>query len=341
MYSGLRAIDPFLVPTWRHDYVSKLISQRPIQRCRSNDDPWVKEYRTFLLNRQKSEDVHERKWLKDNPHLFYAVKLFESAEEFYELPFILESRIISGDTYENIAAKLKISPETVDWYERLFFNVRDFMGSRDWVFRNVLLPSSDRLRAVRAIREAEEAIAAMHSGKSAPAPNIVSPFLDPSIKFFAYYGGPVMCDLVLTGFDGTDMGNVTDASKFLEDQFKNVMRIRGLQLARVMPLNRYNAIEFTKLNVALQQVAADTQGRGGSKAAKDLEDRLRDIIPMACLTIGMDPLALSEKSSFIDEANSGGVELDATELVAAGAGKVDLPDLKKFASVYTDRAKEA
>lgn len=346
MYQALRAIDPFLTPDWRHQYVLSMVQSRPVQRCRSTDDEFVRLYRLLTLNRRKSATNFDQKWLFDNPHLYYAVKIYEAAGRDYEVPFMLESRLLSGDSYDSIAQKMKTSTETVVWYEKLFFNVRDYMSNTDWVFRNTLLPAADRFRAAQAIRDAENELMARNGidTTKTPPPEIVAAQLDPSVKFFSYIGGPKVCDLLLTGFESGSIGvPVQDISKLIEKQYQQVIQVRGLQLARALPLNRYNATEFLKLSTAMQQIINDKQktdeGNKGSKT-KEFEERLRDIIPMACLTIGMTPHTAGEEPSFIDGTISSGVELDTTELMTTGLTKSDIPDFGKFSTVYADRSKD-
>lgn len=345
MYQSLRAIDPFLTPDWRHAYVQSLTEKSPVQRCRSTDDKFVRLYRLFTLNRRKYAQNFERKWLSDNPHLYYAIKIFEATENQYEVPFMLEARLLSGEGYDAIARKMKTSTETVIWYEKLFFNVRDHMANTDWIFRNALLPAADKFRAARAIRDAELDLLTRNGVDVAktPPPDIVAAHLDPSVKFLSYLGGPKICDLVLTGFDSDSVGvPVEDVSRLIEQQYQRIIQVRGLQLARAMPLNRYNATEFLKLSTAMQQIINDknrTEDGTKSGKAKELEERLRDIIPMACLTIGMTPSTSDTEASFIDGTISGGVELDTTEMMTTGLDKSDLPDFTGFSTVYADRSK--
>jgi hypothetical protein len=50
----------------------------------------------------------------------------------------VQARLLSGQTEDEIAARSGLTPDTVRWFEALFFRVRDRLHARDWVAAQVL-----------------------------------------------------------------------------------------------------------------------------------------------------------------------------------------------------------
>jgi hypothetical protein len=50
----------------------------------------------------------------------------------------VEARIVAGQSDEQIAALCSLSPETVQWYEALFWRIRDRLSARDWIAARVI-----------------------------------------------------------------------------------------------------------------------------------------------------------------------------------------------------------
>jgi hypothetical protein len=337
--SSLQAIDPFLTPDWRRLRAVQLAETRPLLRCRTCDDDWIRTYRTFLLHRQRNPDSYVSRYRQDNPHLLFASMLHEAKDEDYELLFIIETRLLSGESIDDIAMKLKTSPETVRYFERLFFNVRPYLKSQDWVFRNVLLRAIDAARADKAIREAENDAFSV-ARKSRTVQPIISPFLDPSIKFFSYLGGPAVCDVMLAGLAAdSPVVSKADIASFLEEQFRITIKSRGLQLAKLMPLNVYNATEFLKLSVLLQDVVKDNGGSGNKATTAELQAQMQEMVSISALSVGLehDEINMAD-ANLVDLADRGGVELDAEELATNGETGAGFSNLDDYNSVFEQRA---
>lgn len=337
----MRDIDPFLTPNWRHQYANSLVDASPPQRSPVSAGPEIREYRAFLLSRKNNTKVAQ--WLTRNPYLCYAVQLYECREENYEIPFMLECRILSGEPYEEIAKKLKTSTEVVTWYSSLFFDVQPYLGSSDWIFHQVLLPAADKSQAARLMRQASANIAATEAGsRAALVPDIISPFYDPSIKFFSYLGGPKVCDLMLTGITGSAKpANMNQVVKFVEKQYRMTLQSRSLQIARSLPLNRYTAVDFMKIAAMVQDISKPGPTTTASKATTQLQSVIGEMVSLASLAVGDTGIPV-ESPNIVDRTDRSRVELDSTELVNANTISMDvLNEIEQFDSVFARRSIEA
>ena len=270
-YADMRLADPFLSPAWRHNRVVKMLGSAPPERCRRADDQWVRGYRTFLHGWRQSES-QRNSLFENNPGLYFAYLLYERLSHNPDLNLLVEARLLAGQSYKEIAHMCKTIPETIEWYERLYFNVSDFLEHHDWIFRQVLLPAADRdvLQTIEV--ETDEPISpstpiteAMIAKKLTPPP-IAEPHFDMSLKFFSYYGGPHVCDVMISGF--TRLGHVSsleDVPDFFNKQFATQIARRSAQAVGKFQINKYNVMELFSIHGKLMEVqkanAGDTDSR--------------------------------------------------------------------------------
>jgi len=338
----LRDINPFLTPDWRHEYAAKLADANPPRRSPKAAGKEVQEYRALLLS-YKSQSEADTQWLARNPYLYFAVDMHRRRETDYEVPFMLECRILSGEDYASIAKKMKIAPETVTWYSSLFFDVQPYLESTDWIFHQVLMPATDKMLGARLMRQASVNIAATEAGaKGNWFPDIVAPFYDPSVKFFSYLGGPAVCDMMLTGISGRSKPNtLRKIANFMERQYRITLRTRSMQLARTIPVNRYTALEFMKIGTMVQELSKGGPTPPASKTAKQLQSIIGDMVSLASLSVGDSGIS-ADSPDIVDRTDRGRVELDSAELVNANRlGQDVLDELDQFDSVYDRRRLEA
>ena len=77
--------------------------------------------------------------------LFYAYDLHQD-NDASDIRFVVEARILARQDDATIAGKIGTLAETIAWYERLFFCVRDRLNVSDFIHRHNL--ASQRIRAV-------------------------------------------------------------------------------------------------------------------------------------------------------------------------------------------------
>jgi hypothetical protein len=76
----------------------------------------------------------------DCPALYHAYEVYQRPVDDYARN-ALEARILARQSDERIASCLRLAmPESIDWYEKLFFNVRDSLDSVDYISKQVIGP---------------------------------------------------------------------------------------------------------------------------------------------------------------------------------------------------------
>jgi hypothetical protein len=246
-FNASRLSDPFLTPDWRHARVVEILSKYPIPRCSAFDDQYIRIYRQFKI-KKRNEDVSSSRLAADDRNLFFADKIYETKSQNSSLAMILEAKLLAAVPNAEIAKSLKTTKGTVDWYARLFFDVSDFLGNKDWIVSQVLLPCAGKSLFSDVDDVGDPAPA---EGK-AKTPRIVTPFLDWSLKLFSYFGGPKVCDALISGFEAPQHVQSSDGMiSFFHSVFMRQLAQRSAQAVQSFDVNRYNVMELLSLNTSV------------------------------------------------------------------------------------------
>ena len=242
--------DPFLRPDWRFERVLEMTGQVPLPgRTTRRDDDTVREVRSFMLKWNNGSEAERRELRYRNPGFYYAFEVYRKAPKEPELQQVIEARLLTGQPCNDIAFATKTKSNAVEWYEAVFFNVSDKLVHDDWIFKHVLLPASDRLAVELAEAKDDDAKRALFS-----AP-IIRPHLDFTLKFFAYFGGLVLCNFMMTGFrKGVVCHTQDEIGQWLDHHWEHQMRRRSAQAAGVFDVNRYNVMELFQAHSKIIEV---------------------------------------------------------------------------------------
>lgn len=309
IYNDVRLADPFLKPYWRHERVVRMLHVAPPERCKHYDDRWVQGYRQFLFTWRRGES-HREQLRYDNPGLFYAYSLYDRMPLEPDIALMIEARLLAGISAESIAEDCKTMPETIRWYERLFFNVSDFLSHHDWMMKNVLLPAADRF----APAELED-----DDGKAKPSYAIVRPHLDMTLKFFAYFGGPLICDVLISGFRRNRyVRKVEDISDYFNNQFMLQLQRRSTQTIGQFEINKYNVMELFATHTKLIELTRSNKSQ--EVRHTEFEQNVNAMLTEFPWNVGGASKQLYRDSA-IGKYDDSAVELDSEEVILTGAGK--------------------
>ena len=116
---------------------------------------------------------------------------------------------------------------------------------------------------------------------------VVQPFLDATLKFFAYFGGKHMVDFMLTGFRaGKPLNSPEDLETWLSSQSHLSVRRRSAQAAMVFDVTKYNVMEL--LATHNQIAALDKQGDDSSKNQTPFERNIESMMLSIPWCVGND-----------------------------------------------------
>jgi hypothetical protein len=140
------------------------------------------------------------------------LRLYEQPDR-EKLRWAIEARILARQTNDEIAQCCGCTPETIETYEALFFNVRSRLDFPDFITTNVVDVS--------------------------PVGDSQCPSVGSLWKLFAYLGGPHVLNFAMSGFQETGAGNgALDVSACLKDLGMNVLALKAAVAALTVPVDK-------------------------------------------------------------------------------------------------------
>jgi hypothetical protein len=235
--------DPRRQPTWRYERVQKLITDRkPVHAQR--DDKYIRKLRKMYIERNNysASDIAEydsRAYLAAKyKELWLADRIFSSGRSD-RTRFGVEAMLLARMSDEAIAEQSGVTPETVSVYEKLFFNVRDRLDNKNYIASEVL----------------GNAFMAGLSNKS----------MELTAKYFGYFGGPLILELILDAFDGSIEAPTEsrDMGDWLSRQYKLRLGTQSVVASTFFDPTNYNVrtlFESYHNILSLQQRDLSSQG---------------------------------------------------------------------------------
>lgn len=241
-YSYAMKHDPRRAPTWRYERVRRLLAEKkPVHP--QQDDDFVKRLRLFYLDKsrlQKTLDADElnRALAAKHTYVWEADKIFCNGRQD-RTRYTVEASLLAGQTIQEIADSRSVTPEGVKWYEQLFFNISDRLQNKSYIANEVLGP-------------------AFMAGLGNRSPELTA-------KYFGYFGGPLILNLILDAFD-----NYLPAPKeprelgtWLDHQIRLRLKTQALISSTFLEPNNFNIRTLMESYVALVSLQQKEQESSG------------------------------------------------------------------------------
>jgi hypothetical protein len=289
-HAKFEKLSPLRRPDWRWQRVLDLVlhGRRP-RRCTSRDDRWVGIGREFVIRWTRGGERTRDELYATNPGLVHAYDLFEHgcAGPAYPAVFV-EARLLAGQSCELIAKEHSTIPETIQFYEALFFNVAEHLQERDWIIANVILP--------RNIVQSEVLRAQRHRRNAIP---VALPFNDALLRYCCYAGGPAVVDVMIHGFQSGHLKDAHDLSRWLDKNCALTVQRRALLAASLVEINSTNAMRLLAENARIRQI--DYIQHAPDNLQSKLEQHIKALIDDIPWRLkGTKPLsAMSEKERLL------------------------------------------
>jgi hypothetical protein len=287
LLAQMQLFDPGAEPDWRYQRILEIIHRHPSPgRCSRYDDKWVKRSRGFILayEQKAQKKFTKRQLMLANPELYYAYLIHERAatgtDADVNVMLLIQARIISGQSNEDIAKLVGTHPGVIEWYARLFFDVRDRLHQRDWIITRVLVPA-----LVRSPLEAED------DGPVNAVEIFSRNFLDGSLKYFGYFGGGEVINTILGGQRREVSENATD--EFLDTFFRRQLKVKTIQAISRLPVNRYNI--NTLLETYMELVKLE-RAAGGTAEESAYSDAMTALLSNVNFKIGGEAKKMIEQT---------------------------------------------
>jgi hypothetical protein len=219
--------DAFLRPDWRSLDGRRLAHGEDAEW--SSDDPDVVEFAAYIAamadahnDQQKQATVRDRWQAISAAH--------EIAQQDDVRRWQLEARILAGQTDAEIANRLGLAADTIAWYERLYFSVRDSLHAGDYVANQVIGTG-------------------IHAG-------FVDDEVGPFWMAIGYFGGPVVLESFIDSFVRVwQPGEPATLSIYLRPGIGIAPNIQGTVASSVLPPYGPAAETWIELRVQLTEAS--------------------------------------------------------------------------------------
>lgn len=264
LHHYMQMMDPVRDPAWRANRALELVESgaRPKQPTLADDEK-IREFRRFLMEWRKGGESRKQRLCLENPGLFFAYRIHQCPDPEYRA--IVEAKILAREPDDYIAADISTCSEAIPWYHDLFFDVRERMHSRMYITKCVLGPSARRIP--------------QHD-------DVMTDNMKYMLyKSFGYFGGPLVLDTVITGYEqtGTFPAKSDQVADWFDSAFKTAIRRRASMAAQVFTVDRWKVMELLQMHVTLlaQQQAANAASGGTQTEFHQNIEMFFDRIPMA------------------------------------------------------------
>lgn len=308
-YADYQKYNFFRSPAWRWDRVLSLVDRDDgvPGRCTRRDDEFVRTARSFVLKWQNGDDDMKEKLLWENPGLYYAYDFQQRVADDPEAAMYIQARLLARLTPAEVADTMGMMPDAIEWYARLFFDVLPYLDKRDWITKQVLVPS-----LMRAPVKAEEETGFKDS-------TVARPMMDGSLKLFAYFGGKHLVDLMIHGMQvGKPVTSPEDAANWLDNNISQTIKARTAQASRLFEINKYNVMELFTIHNQILAIEKSEENQDQTKSTQERHIKaMIDEIPWAVGSDGEKLYGGSTVGRFDNMAS----ELRDDELILIASGR--------------------
>lgn len=215
-------------PSWRLARVIYLLSQR--MRPTRADCHYVRAYRRLLLEWEKyrHHEMRRGEVFEEFPDVYQAHQLHYSSD--VETRQILEACLLTPESFAAIGKRFGVTPKAIEYYEAIFFNVRDRLSNRNWI-RMVIRGNCRRIGA-----GADDRLSLDQRGYV--------------LRLLAYFGGPLALDAMINGMVPASMPqDDKDVGPWFQDVLSQLVQTTAFTAASTLPLNQRNSMRMIKLAV--------------------------------------------------------------------------------------------
>jgi hypothetical protein len=214
---------------------------------------WIKRAERFLVAKERTRTHHEQMELVcEHPAIFWAHWLHERTGPNDPLiRWAVEARILARQSDDEIAGRAGCQPEYVEAFESLFFNVRDRLDNRDFIFDTVIKPPGAHCSPRR--------------------------HCDWVWKALAYVGGPHVLDAVMSGFlDVTPVKRTEGVASFFHDLALGLVKQKAAIATLSISPEGATFSELLKAHLKCSEVERAT---GAAHAAQDqIQENLQALL---------------------------------------------------------------
>lgn len=288
----LLAANPRRPVDWRWQRAVQLArdTTREFNRRRI-DDEWIKKARNFRIRYTNARDDIARTALAETyPDFWYAHEYYHQDEQSDR--WDLEARLLARQDPIGIANVLCTSVQTIETYERLFFNVRERIDNSGYILHHVIGPALHR---------------GLHDRE-----------YDLLWKWYGYTYGHVMLDALIKQI--SDPQRPTTPSQvdaaLRDDGIKSMLRKQAIA-TRTLPINQFTQIDLLHVYSKFVEIEKNA-GENSAGAQNTIFSNIQAMLVNLPWAVGEH--AHVDAGTFV-EYHKDGVELRTDELMLSAVGE--------------------
>jgi hypothetical protein len=212
MDARYQTYNPFRRPAWRAERALQLAENQPAPLpARRYDDHYVRAYRHYVLGvlAADGEQTQLETIYRELPDVHRAHQIYFDSN--YTGRQNLEAWLLTRKSTSDIATRLSAEVKAVEYFEQLFFSVRDRMDCTDWINKVINGWPNNLISHPDARREFERGVL---------------------YRKFAYYGGPHVLDALISGrLLGQFPGCAEDIASFFAQTLTTSIRLQSIARA--------------------------------------------------------------------------------------------------------------
>lgn len=243
--------DPYRAANWRQLRAAQL-AQAEFPAAR-RDDKWVRRQKAFLSGLASPAAERRERAAVADPAVFAAWRLADApaGSPLSQLRAVAEARLLAGQEPAEVAALAGLDADAGEAFAAVHFDVQSRLSARDWVITHLVVPALEEQLARR-------------DGTRRGA--VALPALDGTLRLFAYLGGPLLVDLLVSGAAELSKARTgAEAEAWMDGQWRRTLKRRSLQAAQLVELNRHNFMELATLHGRLVELGRLSAQAGGGK----------------------------------------------------------------------------
>lgn len=239
-----------------------------------HDDEHVRKYRRFLMHMRRGGDRRKLRLFDEDPGLYYAHQFYNHPDP--EWKAIVDAKILAREDDDYLAADLATIPDAFTWYELLFFNVRERLHSQTYIVKTVMGAPATRVTGFD---------------------DVISDDLRYMLyKMFAYFGGSLMLDTIISGFQRGPLPTKPDRCReWLDEALQTTLRQRAVLTSHAMSVNRFTCMQLLELHVRMMESAEQARIAGG--AVTEYTQNIEQYMNQVFVAVGDKALAGSTEET--------------------------------------------
>jgi hypothetical protein len=256
-------LNPLRSPRWRYDRVVKAV-QKPgfLFRRSTGDDYPIRLYHRYLTRGAAAHGDNRQLELlrQEYPDAALVHELYFSRS--IELRQILEARLLTDESFAQIANRMGLGESAVRLYSDLFFDVRDRMQATLWVLKIILGSPETRCKFNEDGTLTDEQRGLLY-------------------RLFAYYGGPLVLDAMVAGISGVTLPQRPDElPAWFDSALGQIIRTTATGAVHFLEINRGNAMQLIKLAIPRKSRKGDASGPVGDDLNIRIAKMLNELEPV-------------------------------------------------------------